>query len=425
MSMNLQQGANAVIPEPAVFVGIGWSADEAWEIDASAFLVGQNGKVRCDQDFIFYNQPEAPSGCISLDSEPGTGEDMRGFHVHFSQVPEDVSKIIFTMTLGSVNEPECSPVFRMLNRVYIRVIRQSGEGLTRYDLMDADQEVAMLLGELYRYKNAWKFRAIGQGYNGGLGVLAADLGVNINAAPEAAVDTADTADTTVTLKSNRKTQKQIWAEKAITLQQGLNRFIPQIQAAVEGQINESNTRMIIDKILMDVFGYQMEEIKAEQEVQGRRADYVLAIDNRDTIVAEVKKAGLPLRHRHVFQATSYGAYSGIRWALLTNLTTWQVYHISTQDKVEANLVFSVNLLPGVKLEDCERLLLISRYGISRKGALEKNWKEVSALTHESIIRAILTEDVISKIRVAIKRDTGCSFENNQIQPVLEEILIHG
>ncbi|WP_366929769.1 TerD family protein [uncultured Thiodictyon sp.] len=96
MPANLPQGANALIPEPVVFVGIGWSTDEEWEIDASAFLVGQTGKVRCDRDFIFYNQPEAPGGCISLDMEPRSGEDMRGFHVHLSQVPEDVSKIVFT-----------------------------------------------------------------------------------------------------------------------------------------------------------------------------------------------------------------------------------------------------------------------------------------------------------------------------------------
>ncbi len=126
----------------------------------------------------------------------------------------------------------------------------------------------------------------------------------------------------------------------------------------------------------------------------------------------------------MFQATSYGAYSGIRWAILTNLSTWRVYHISTQDIVNANLVFSVDLLPDVRLDDCERLLLISRYGMNRKGLLEKRWNEVSALTRESLTRAILNDDVINKIRLIIKRDTGCGFDNEVIQRVVEEMLIH-
>lgn len=70
------------------------------------------------------------------------------------------------------------------------------------------------------------------------------------------------------------------------------------------------------------------------------------------------------------------------------------------------------------------MLLISRYGMTRKGMLEKHWNEVSALTRESLIRAILTEDVINKIRLVIKRDTGCSFDNEVIQQVVEDTLIH-
>ncbi|WP_242523254.1 hypothetical protein [Thiocystis minor] len=131
-----------------------------------------------------------------------------------------------------------------------------------------------------------------------------------------------------------------------------------------------------------------------------------------------------MHDKHVFQATSYGAYSGIRWALLSNLSTWRIYHISTHDIVTASLVFSVDLLPAVGLDDCERLLLISRDGMTRKGMLEKRWNEVSALTRASMVRSILTEDVINRVRLVIKRDTGCSFGNDEIQQVMEDILIH-
>ena len=129
-----------------------------------------------------------------------------------------------------------------------------------------------------------------------------------------------------------------------------------------------------------------------------------------------------LREKQIFQATSYGAYSGIKWALLTNLETWKLYHIATRDKVEADLVFSIDLLPELSQSDAELLVLISRYGIERKTLLEKLWNEVKALSHENVISAILTEDVINKIRLVIKRDTRCIIDNERIQNVVEEIL---
>ncbi|XOF33093.1 MAG: hypothetical protein ACL93V_13915 [Candidatus Electrothrix sp. YB6] len=100
----------------------------------------------------------------------------------------------------------------------------------------------------------------------------------------------------------------------------------------------------------------------------------------------------------------------------------QLYHISTQDKIEPNLVFSVDLLDDLTQEDFDKLVLISRYGISRKNLLKKLWNEVSVLSHENIISSILSEDVINKIRLVIKRDTGCNVENEKIQEAIEDIL---
>jgi len=90
--------------------------------------------------------------------------------------------------------------------------------------------------------------------------------------------------------------------------------------------------------------------------------------------------------------------------------------------VEANLVFSVDLQPDISLDDCARLALISRYGLARKRLLEQHWNEVNALARENVIRAILTEDVINRLRIVIKRDSGCNFDNEQVQQVVEELL---
>jgi stress response protein SCP2/predicted type IV restriction endonuclease len=421
MGLELKKGANAPIHDDHVLIGIGWEADGPWDIDASAFLVDASGKVRNDRDFIFYNQTATPCGGITLDANPGS--DQRLFRARLDRVHEDISKVVFTVTIGTDVDANGSPHCGMLGRLCIRVVQADGDELLRFDLTDIGQERALMMGDLYRHQGIWKFRAVGQGYQGGLGALASALGVNIQAPTTELVEASEKSSPSISL-GRRKTSKDIWSEKAIALQQALRKYIPQIQAAADSQINESNTRMILDRILMDVFGYSMEEVKAEQQIQGRKADYVLTVDCLDMIVGESKRAGMPLRDKHVFQATSYGAYSGIRWALLTNLSTWKVYHISMQDIVDANLVFSVELLPDVSLEDCERLLLISRYGMTRKGLLEKCWAEISALTRASLTRAILTEDVINKIRLVIKRDTGCGFDNDVIQQVLVEMLIH-
>ncbi|MBK5962951.1 stress protein [Thiocystis minor] len=442
MSLVLSKGANAPIARLAVLIGIGWEASDAWEIDASAFLVGANGRVRGDHDFIFYNQTKTPCGSLQLDSNPPT--DQRHFQAMLENVPEDVAKIIFIITIGSDVDANGCPHCGMLGGIYIRVAttgdgkgddKEGDDELLRFDPSDIGRERALMLGELYRYQGNWKFRAIGQGYNGGLDALATELGVDVQqddssaddddyAADPTAISSATPANKPVVALKRRRTSREIWEDRLVAFHRALCNFLPQIEAAVVNQSNESNTRMILDRMLLDVFGYSMEEVKAEQKVQGRKADYVLALGDQNVIIGEVKRAGLPLRDKHIFQATSYGAYSGIRWALLTNLSTWQLYHISAQDVVEAKLVFSVDLLPSLSQEDCERLMLISRYGMFRKGLLEKHWNSVNALTRESLIRAILTEDVVTRIRRVIRRDTGCNFSDDQIQQALDDLLIH-
>ncbi|MBB1075797.1 TerD family protein [Rhodoferax sp. 4810] len=412
MGIELQQGANALISENTITVGISWQQHQTHDLDVSAFLINMNGVVKSNQDFVFYNQPETPCGSVSLENK--TEHHYRVFRVALQHIPNDVKKVLFSVTVQD-DQVCCS----MMMPIVICLLGENEE-LLRFAVPQVEQERALILAEMYRYQGGWKLRAVGQGYAGGLDALAASLGVTIQSPMK---ETMNNDDKSVYL-SKRRTTKQIWEEKVVELQQALKQFIPQIKAASEQQVNESNTRMILDRMFTDLLGYAMTDIKTEQAIQGRRADYVLRVDDQDLLVCESKRAGLPLKDKHVFQATSYGAYSGIRWALLTNLVSWRVYHISTQDMVTANLVFAINLLPEMRLEDCERLLLISRYGMTRKGLLAKVWNEVSALTHENMIRAILTDDVINKIRLVIKRDTGCGFDNDTVRHVLEDMLIH-
>jgi len=378
------------------------------------------GKIRNERDFIFCNQTEGSNSCIIIDKSPQIDTDLTCFYVNLSKIPPDVSKIIFNIAINEIKHPEHN--FEMVEKAYIRIMQNTPlkQELIRYDLEKANHEVTLMIGEIYRYKNDWKFRAVGKGYREGIDVVTSRYGIDFDNYKKIAEKKVEKKATEV--DKVRRSSKHILSEKACVLREALNDFLPQIEDAVDQKINESNTRMILDKIFMDVLGYKMEDIKAEQKIQGRRADYVLSFDGMDAIVVEAKKAGMALREKQIFQATSYGAYSGIKWALLTNLETWKLYHIATNDKVEADLVFSVNLLPALNQDDSELLVLISRYGIERKSLLKKLWGEVKALSHENIISAILTEDVINKIRLIIKRDTKCVIDNERIQSVVEEIL---
>ena len=289
MGLDLQQGANAPLAQHRILVGIGWDAGLPWDIDACAFLIGAKGQVRHDQDFVFYNQAETPCGSLILESDPDN--DRRCFRAFLDRVPEDVVKITFTVTLATEPDGEGCPHCGLLDQLYIRLTDLTGEDeLIRFDLKPVGRERALMLGDLYRHQGTWKFRAVGQGYNGGLDTLATALGVNLQ---PSTVEVHEEPEDTPTLNppvtlSRRRSPKQTWAEKAEALQKALRRFLPQIQAAVDNQINESNTRMILDKILMDVFGYSMDEIKAEQKVQGRKA---ISYKLRDWLSCQAESTG--------------------------------------------------------------------------------------------------------------------------------------
>ena len=192
MAINLSKGGNINLSKTAptmnkVDLGLGWNPratdGKAFDLDAVAFLTGEDGKVRLDGEFIFFNQKTSPCGSVNHkgDNRTGDGEgDDETISVDLSKVPQEVAKIVFAVTIheGQQNGQN----FGMLDKAYIRVINQdaNAEELARFDLSeDGSTEVAMIFGELYRHNGEWKFKAVGQGFNGGLGVLAASYGVAV------------------------------------------------------------------------------------------------------------------------------------------------------------------------------------------------------------------------------------------------------
>ncbi len=170
-----------------LLVGLGWDVNKYdggadFDLDASAFLCNESGKVNSDADFVFYGNQKHSSGSVESagDNTTGGGDgDDEQIHVDLSKVPENISKIDFTVTIYEAEERRQN--FGQVSNAYIRIVDEAtGTEIIRYDLgEDFSIETAVVVGEIYRNNGEWKFNAIGSGFQGGLHALCQNFGVNV------------------------------------------------------------------------------------------------------------------------------------------------------------------------------------------------------------------------------------------------------
>jgi tellurium resistance protein TerD len=191
MAISLQKGGNVNLSKEApglaqLTIGLGWdvrNTDGAgFDIDGSAFLLKADGKVRSDQDFIFYNNLKSADGSIvhSGDNRTGEGEgDDETVKVDLAKVPADVDRLAVCVTIHDAEARRQN--FGQVQKAFVRCVNSANnQEVARYDLSeDSSTETAMVFGELYRNGSDWKFRAVGQGYKGGLAALATSYGVSV------------------------------------------------------------------------------------------------------------------------------------------------------------------------------------------------------------------------------------------------------
>jgi len=191
MPMSLVKGGNVSLSKEApgltaIQVGLGWdvraTAGSDFDLDAVAFILNATGKVRSDDDFIFYNNLRSVDGSVEHqgDNLTGAGEgDDEVIKIELSKVPADVQKVSVAVTIHEADARRQN--FGQVQAAFIRVVNQAdNREIARYDLSeDASTETAMIFGEIYRNAGEWKFRAVGQGFAGGLGPLARNFGVNV------------------------------------------------------------------------------------------------------------------------------------------------------------------------------------------------------------------------------------------------------
>src|ERR1700712_3288058 len=191
MGVSLSKGGNVSLTKQApglsaVLIGLGWdertTSGQAFDLDASALMVGAAGKILSDQHFVFFNNLSSPDGSVEHtgDNLTGSGEgDDEQIKVDLALVPAEVQTIVFPVSIYDAESRRQN--FGQVRNAFIRVVNQAdGAELTRYDLSeDASNETAMIFGEVYRNGAEWKFRAVGQGYQSGLAGIARDFGVSV------------------------------------------------------------------------------------------------------------------------------------------------------------------------------------------------------------------------------------------------------
>jgi tellurium resistance protein TerD len=190
MAISLQKGGNVNLSKEApslkkLVIGLGWDPrvtdGSAFDLDGSAFMLKVDGKVRADSDFIFYNNLKSTDGSVTHagDNTSGAGDgDDEKVVIDLALVPAEIDKITIGVTIHDAEARKQN--FGMVAKAYIRCLNADGDKeIARYDLSeDSSTETAMIFGEIYRAGSEWKFKAVGQGFAGGLGPLARSFGIS-------------------------------------------------------------------------------------------------------------------------------------------------------------------------------------------------------------------------------------------------------
>ncbi|MCK9924759.1 TerD family protein [Frankia sp. AgPm24] len=185
----MHKGENVVLSALADDLGsisviLEWAAgpEQPLDADVSVLLLGDDGRVRSNDDLIFYNQPSGAGGAVRLRGKTRTPDDESVVYtdiidLDMDDVPDSVERVLLAASLdgdlGSLAD---------LKYLGLRLLRGSDAvELLRFDVAATQQETAFVLGEVYRRAGQWKFRAVGQGYDSGLGTLVTEYGVEVDA----------------------------------------------------------------------------------------------------------------------------------------------------------------------------------------------------------------------------------------------------
>ncbi|MGW5605076.1 TerD family protein [Streptomyces sp. NPDC003753] len=185
MTHAMVKGSNVLLEATAVRAVLRWAPGQGVpEVDASALLLGSDGRVRSDEDFVFYNQPRHPSGKVRLLGKKRETDGLTDtIQTDLAGVEPGVGRILLVASADDVTFDRVRGLRILLYDAGVL----EGEPLAYFDVKpETGAETALICGELYRRGEDWKFRALGEGYTNGLKGLANDFGISVDESEEAA-----------------------------------------------------------------------------------------------------------------------------------------------------------------------------------------------------------------------------------------------
>ncbi len=194
MAINLQKGQRVSLDNSMklALVGLGWDTNRYdggadFDLDASAFLLGENGKLLRDEDFVFYNNLNGRDGAVVHTGDNLTGDgdgDDEVIMIDFSKIPSEIKKIAICVTIHDAEARRQN--FGQVSNAYIRIAKLSdefdtvGEPVLKFDLEEEFSiETALVVAEIYFKNGEWRFNAVAAGYQGGLEAICRSFGANV------------------------------------------------------------------------------------------------------------------------------------------------------------------------------------------------------------------------------------------------------
>ena len=194
MAINLKKGQRVALEDSMklAMVGLGWDTNRYdggydFDLDASVFLLGSNGKLLRDEDFVFYNNLNGRDGAVVHTGDNLTGDgdgDDEVIMIDFTKIPEEITRIAVVVTIYDADVRRQN--FGQVDNAYIRLAKLAdefdtvGTPILRFDLTEEfSVETALVVAEIYKRNGEWKFNAVAAGYEGGLEAICRSFGANV------------------------------------------------------------------------------------------------------------------------------------------------------------------------------------------------------------------------------------------------------
>lgn len=209
---------------------------------------------------------------------------------------------------------------------------------------------------------------------------------------------------------------------AVDIVKDLKKYIPIFQSAHEQAINEADTSSRVGKFLEDVLGYDIfTEVSKEHMIKDRYVDYAIKLDGKTAFLVEIKQAGTELKEKHIEQANNYASNDGVPWVVLTNGACWQMYHLTFDEGIQSDLIWSADLLGNDIKETASMISLLHKKSIV-KGEHEKYYAKTRTLSPKYIIQAIFYESTLKLIRAQLKKMTGIRVDEDDLVAGIKRMI---